>query len=260
MNKKDKSVTWILAIVITIMFIGTFPLGLFIKWEPFGLEDWIVPYFLNTAMCIPIIFFVLKLFKVNLDLKITKSGTVEGFKQTALVFILYLVLSLISCIINYAPYTARPNIIRVILQCGLLYIPVAILEEMLLRGLVLNFFFEIFTKSKHRTLFAVVISASLFALGHIPSVIGMGVLVCLSRFVSTLGVGMYFGYLYKKTNTLLVPIIYHFIIDALCEIPQVFSGADWTEYSSAYLIISLVISVAISIYSIIGANRLDKEK
>lgn len=61
-------------------------------------------------------------------------------------------------------------------------------------------------------------------------------------------------------STPYVPIMYHFIIDALCEIPQVFSGADWTEYCSAYLIISLVISVVISIYSIIGANRLDKEK
>ena len=67
------------------------------------------------------------------------------------------------------------------------------------------------------------------------------------------------GYLYKKTNTLLVPIIYHYILDALCEIPQVFSGADWTEYSSVYLMISLMIGAAVSIYSAIGANELDKE-
>ena len=259
MKKKDLIVTWILAVVITIMYIGTLPLGLFIKWEPFGLEEWMVPSFLNTALCILIIFVVLKAFQVPLDLKITKAGTAKGLRQTAPMFGVYLLLSLISCIINYAPFTARPNIIRVILQCGLLYIPVAILEEMLLRGLVLNLFSEIFRKSEHRVLFAIVVSSALFAAGHIPSVIGMGAVAILSRFVTTLGCGMYFGYLYKKTNTLLVSIIYHYIVDALCEIPQVFSGADWTKYCSAYLMISLMIGAAVSICSAIGANELDKE-
>ena len=259
MKKKDIIVTWILAIVITVMFIGNLPLGLFIKCEPFGLEEWMVPYFLNTAICIPIILMVLKIFKVPLDLKITKAGTGKGIKQTALVFVIYLAMVLVSCIINYAPFTARPNIMRVFLQCGLLYIPVAILEEMLLRGLVLNIFAEMFRKSKHKVLIAVVVSSALFAAGHIPSVIGIGTIAILSRLITTLGVGMYFGYLYKKTNTLLVPIIYHYIIDVLCEIPQVFSGADWTEYNLAYLIISLVIGVAVSVYSVIGANGLDKE-
>ena len=259
MKKKDLIVTWILAVVITIMYIGTLPLGLFIKWEPFGLEEWMVPSFLNTALCILIILVVLKAFQVPLDLKITGKGLALGLKQNALVFGVYLVLSLISCIINYAPFTACPTIIRVILQCGLLYIPVAILEEILLRGLVLNLLSEIFRKSEHRVLFAVGVSAALFAAGHIPSVIGMGSVASLSRFVTTLGVGMYFGYLYEKTNTLLVPIIYHYVLDMLCEIPQVFSGADWTEYNSAYLMISLMIGAAVSIYSAIGANELDKE-
>lgn len=96
MKRKDMIVTWILAVVITIMFIGTLPLGLFIKWEPFGLEEWMVPYFLNTAICIPIILLVLKAFKVPLDLMITKAGTEKGLKQTAPVFGIYLLLVLIS--------------------------------------------------------------------------------------------------------------------------------------------------------------------
>jgi len=259
MKKKDLIVTWILAVVITIMYIGTLPLGLFIDWAPFGMEEWMVPYFLNTTLCILIIFAVLKVFKVPLDLRLTKDGAAKGLKENALVFGVYLALSLISCIINYAPFTARPDMARAFLQCFVLYGPVAILEEMLLRGLVLNLLFEMFRKSEHRVLLAVAVSAALFAAGHVPSVIGMGAVASLSRFVTTLGVGMYFGYLYEKTNTLLVPIIYHYVLDMLCEIPQVFSGADWTEYNSAYLMISLMIGGAVSIYSAIVANELDKE-
>ena len=67
-----------------------------------------------------------------------------------------------------------------------------------------------------------IVSSVVFGLGHIPGMIGMGVGVITFKLISTIGMGFYFGMIYKKTKNLWVPIIMHAIID-ICALPYCFT-------------------------------------
>lgn len=73
-----------------------------------------------------------------------------------------------------------------------------IIEELYVRGLLLNLIEKIFAKSKNSTLLAVVLSAVIFGTGHIFGVVNQSPLVIVSKVVWTIGMGMFFGIVYKK--------------------------------------------------------------
>ena len=152
-------------------------------------------------------------------------------------------------------------LIRLLLEGILYYSLTAIIEELLLRGLLFNFFNEIFKKSKNRILIAAIISSLLFAIGHVPSVLNQGLLVCLFRFIYPFSMGLGFAYFYKKTDNLLIPIIYHFIGSATTGIICCFSNIDWTTFdNSQFFYISVTIfSLLISVYFVNSIRKLDKK-
>ncbi len=256
MTKRDMIVTGVIALVVTVMYIACIPFG-FITWQPLDFQEWLIRSCLNMALCTAVIFTALKIFKVDLHMRITKDGLSAGLKSTALPFVLYLVFLLISSVINYLPFTNTPSAAKLIVYCVIFSLLTAVTEELILRGMVLNVTFDILKSSKHRYLFAIIISSALFAAPHIFSVIGEGFVVCLFRFIYPFGFGMFMGYLYRKTDNLLVPVIYHFITDMAGAIPECFSGAEWTAYKPAFMIICSAVSIIVSVICAVKAVQME---
>ncbi|NBH26636.1 CPBP family intramembrane metalloprotease [Lachnospiraceae bacterium] len=127
-----------------------------------------------------------------------------------------------------------------------------IIEELYVRGLLLNLIEKIFAKSKNSTLLAVVLSAVIFGTGHIFGVVNQPPLVIVSKVVWTIGMGMFFGMVYKKTNNLWLPIMLHFIIN-VCTLPYGFSSIN--GYADLTLYIVVPVYIILGIYSFIELKK-----
>lgn len=72
--------------------------------------------------------------------------------------------------------------------------------------------------------------------------LGMGIWVILFKVISTIGMGFYFGTIYKKTGNLWVSIIMHSFID-ICALPYCFTQN--MRYETVSLIILVITYVTL---------------
>lgn len=142
----------------------------------------------------------------------------------------------------------RPEIIgKSLIEGVLYYVGVAIIEELYVRGLFLNIVDKIAHKNESHTVIAIWVSSVVFGLGHIPCMIGMKPLVILIKVISTIGMGLYFGAIYNRTNNLWAPIILHGFID-ICAMPYCFT--TFSGYKTISLIGLVIIYTLLGIYGI----------
>lgn len=68
------------------------------------------------------------------------------------------------------------------------------------RGVFLNIVDAFADKKDNKIEIAIIVSSVVFGLGHIPGMLGMGIGVIIFKVISTIGMGFYFGTIYKKTG------------------------------------------------------------
>lgn len=260
MKKKDLIIISVLSVIIGFMYLSCLPLGLLdIKFADIGKGT--IAWSLNMLLCILIVFLTFKIFKVDFKLGFTKNGLVNGLKNNVVVALIMIFVFAVAQFTNsYSLLGNTPSIARIIIEGILMYIIVGVMEELLLRGLVLNMFEGFFQKSKHKVLIAIIVSSVLFALGHVPAVLNLGIGIILFKFFYPLSTGIYFGYLYKKSNNILVPIIYHAILDIVMGLIMICEATPADSYKTAMVAIISVFSVFLCAYGIIATVKLDREQ
>ena len=115
------------------------------------------------------------------------------------------------------------------------------------KGLFLNIVEAFADKKDNKIEIAIIVSSVVFGLGHIPGMLGMGIGVIIFKVISTIGMGFYFGTIYKKTGNLWVPIIMHSFID-ICALPYCFTQN--MRYETVSLIILVITYLSLSFYCI----------
>ncbi|MBR4309362.1 MAG: CPBP family intramembrane metalloprotease [Oscillospiraceae bacterium] len=257
MKKKELIVLSILSIVIGGMYLSCMPFAL-VEMNLADITEGIIPATLNMLLCILITFLTLKIFRVKYPLGFTKDRLAHGLIKSLPVAAAMLVFFATAIAITVYPLNSTPSFLRIVVE-GIIYnFTVGFMEELLLRGLVLNAFEGILAKSKHKTAFAIMISSVFFAAGHIPSVIGQGTGMIMFRFFYPLALGIYFGYLYKKYNNIWVPIIIHAALDFAGIMVMLFS-LNTTDVlrPMSYVIVS-VFSVFLLVYGVVKTAKLDR--
>ena len=83
----------------------------------------------------------------------------------------------------------------------------------------------------------------------------MGWGVILFKVISTIGMGFYFGVIYKRTNNLLLPILMHIFID-VCALPYCFTSN--MRYETISLIILVITYTMLAVYSGVLLGKADK--
>lgn len=246
MNRKEISVLSCLCILITFMDISGLP-GILLKITVVDIDVYIIPLIINFILIGIISWFILKRFHIDFAFGFTKNGLREGLKKYALAGIIAGIFSFVAFFIGLFPFDYKPTIWKVLVEGVIYYIGVSIVEEFYVRGLFLNIIEALFSRSAHKTAIAIVVSSVVFGLGHIPGVIGMDIGVLFFKVVSTIGMGLYFGTIYKKTNNIWVPIILHAFID-ICAIPYCFTAN--MRYENITIFILLIVYIVLGIYSI----------
>lgn len=247
MKKKELIIISILTILLAFMDISGLPSALFLNIEISDITPFYWTLMLNFIIIGAIAFLTLKYFCPDWKLGFNKNGLKNGFKKYGTVGIIVGVISGIAFYIGLKPFNSHPTIWKVLIEGIIYYIGVAIVEELYVRGLLLNLFEKLCCKRKNNTIIAIILSSVIFGLGHIFGVLGQPILIIITKVIWTITMGMYFGIIYKKTNNLWLPIILHFIID-VCALPYCFTNI--TTYPNISLYIILPTYILLGIYSL----------
>lgn len=237
----------ILTLVLAFMDISGLPAALFINCRLSDVTPYIMSLLVNFLIIGFLAWLVLKSFGKDWPLGLHTSGLAEGIKKYAFAGVVAGILSCIAFTIGLAPFDYNPSLWKILIEGVLYYLGVAIIEELYVRGLFLNIVDKIAHKKEYHTVIAIWVSSVVFGLGHIPGMIGMEPLVVLFKVISTIGMGLYFGTIYKQTNNLWVPIILHGFID-ICALPYCFT--TYSGYKTISLIGLVIIYTLLGIYSI----------
>lgn len=235
MNKKELAIISMLTILLAFMDISGLPSALFVNVNMLDINQIYFTLMINFIFICLISFFTLKFLCPSWKLGFNKNGIVSGLKKYGLIGIVVGIISGIAFFIGLT-LDASPSIWKVLIEGIIYYIGVAIVEELYVRGLLLNLIQKISYKSKNSTLIAIIASSIIFGLGHIFGVLGEPILVIVTKVIWTIAMGMYFGAIYKKTNNLWIPIILHFIID-ICALPYCFTTNTSYPMISLYIIL-----------------------
>lgn len=246
MNKRELILAAVLTLVVAFMDITGIPSVFFFDIHVADIEPFYFTLMINFLIIGIIAFLFLRMFCPEWKLGFTKAGLKDGFKKYGMIGAAVAIAGLIAFYVGLSPFDRQPSAAKVLVEGIIYYVGVAMIEELYVRGLLLNLIEKLFHKSKNSTLIAVILSSVIFGAGHIFGVLGQSLLVIVSKVVWTVGMGMFFGMVYKKTSNLWLPIAIHFLID-VCALPYCFSSMS--GYADLTLYIILPVYIILGIYS-----------
>ncbi len=246
MKKKELAIIGVLTVLSAFMDISGLPCSLFLNIEVLDIDPFYWALMLNFTLIVTVAFLTLKFLCPDWKIGLNGHGLVTGLKKYGTIGILVGIISFIAFYIGLCPFDHKPTVWKVLVEGIIYYFGVAFVEELYIRGLLLNLAERLFEKCGNKTVKAIILSSVIFGLGHIFGALGQPPLVIISKVIWTVSMGLYFGTIYKKTNNLWLPIILHFFID-ICALPYCFTTAQ--GYSDVSLYIILPAYMILGIYS-----------
>lgn len=244
MKTKEIIIIVILTILIAFMDITGIPSAFFINISVLDIDPMYFTLMVNFVLIGILAYFVLKYLCPDWKLGLTKEGLAEGLKKYGIVGSIVAIMGFVAFYIGLKPFDYKPSFPKVLIEGVIYYIGVAIVEELYVRGLLLNLIERFFKKNANSTNIAIIFSSVIFGLGHVFGVLNQPFLVIISKVIWTICMGMFFGVIYKKTSNLWLPIIIHFLIN-VCAIPYCFSSLKGYADMTLYIIVPVYLVLGI---------------
>lgn len=242
----------ILTLLIAFMDITGIPCTFFVNVQIADIEPFYFTLMANFLLIGAIAFLYLNFLCPEWKLGFSTKGLTDGFKKYGVIGAIIAIVGFVAFYIGLKPFDSHPSVAKVLVEGVIYYIGVAIIEELYVRGLLLNLIEKICAKQKNSTLIAVVLSSVVFGLGHIFGALSQPILVIVSKVVWTICMGIFLGMVYKKTNNLWIPIIIHFMIN-VGALPYCFSNLN--GYANLTLYIVVPAYFILGIYSLIELKK-----
>lgn len=245
MKKKEIIIAIIICVALTVLDLLAFPMSLFGEIKYKDINPIYFTLIMNQWLLIILGFISIKFLCPNLDLLYNKKVFKKENKEFLFSGLIIVFLSALFFAIGLiGKYDYTPSFEKVFIEGIFYYISVAIIEELYIRGLLLNIIDRLAIKSNNHKMIAIIVSALLFGLGHIFGMIGQDALTVTCRIIWTISLGIYLGCVYMKSKNLWIPILIHMFIDFAAVSFCFLSEADYTPL--------IVISVAASYVAIAG--------
>jgi len=244
MRKKELIIITILTLLIAFMDITGIPSAFFININILDIDPMYFTLMINFVLIGILVYIVLKYFCPNWKLGLTKRGLAKGMQQYGLVGVIVAIMGFVAFYVGLKPFDAKPSLPKVLIEGVIYYIGVAVIEELYVRGLLLNLIEKLFSKKANCTNIAIVSSSVIFGLGHIFGVLNQPLMIIISKVLWTVCMGMFFGVVYTKTRNLWLPIIIHFFIN-VCAIPYCFSSLKGYADLTLYIIVPVYLVLGI---------------
>lgn len=223
MRKRELVFAAIITLALAAGDLFSFPMRLFLDIHIADIEPMYFTLMINQWLLIAAALIVMDFACPNWKLQLTKENFGSGMKKYALSGAILFAVSLLAFALGLmGDYNYTPTVGKVLIEGVIYYLGVGFIEELYIRGLLLNLIELLFKNKKNATVIAIVTSSVIFSLGHIPGMIGQDMLTIVCRLIWTMMLGIYLGVVYKKTNNLWIPIILHAVID-FCGVPFCFT-------------------------------------
>lgn len=242
----------ILILAITFMDISGIPSVLFVNIQIADIEPFYFTLMINFLIIGMIAYMYLKILCPNWKLGLDKTGFADGLKKYGVTGVIIALVGFAAFYVGLMPFDRQPSVAKVLVEGVIYYVGVAIIEELYVRGLLLNLIEKIFSKNKNNRVIAVVLSSVIFGLGHIFGTLGQPLLVIVSKVVWAIGMGIFLGMVYKRTKNLWLPILIHFLIN-VCALPYCFSSINGYADFTLYIVVPSYI--ILGIYSLIELKK-----
>ena len=249
MSKSERNeiiFAFIITIIMTIMDISGLPAIMFINIKILDIQPFYFSLMANFLLTAIVFFVGWKTLYSKWDFGLGTKGLLSGIKKYGLSGLIIFLFSTLAFVVGLMPFDNKPTVVKVVIEGFIYYIGVAFIEELYIRGLILNIIEKLFYKKQNATLYAIVTSSVIFGVGHIFGTLDSSLLTIVCKVLWTIGLGLYLGVVYKKTNNLWVSIILHVVID-FCAFPFCFSSTP--PYPEVSLWILLLVYVLVCCYS-----------
>lgn len=257
MNRRELICIAILTLLVAFMDISGLPSALFVNIKVADIEPYYFTLMVNFLFIGLVVFLFLSFVCPKWKIGFTKIGLLDGLKKYGLIGLAVAIIGLVAFYVGLIPFDRKPSLAKVLVEGIIYYIGVAIIEELYIRGLLLNFIEKLFVKNKNDTLIAVVLSSVIFGLGHVFGMLNQPWYIIVCKVIWIIGMGLFLGTVYKKTNNLWLPIIFHFVIN-ICALPYCFSNINGYAALTLYIIVPTYI--ILGLYSLVLLMRKDKEQ
>ena len=229
------------ALIIAIYFFGMYLIGTFIKNAIAATIVDIIFKIVMGTIAIIITKFIIKVERFSY----IKKGLLYGIFIYGAMFLAYTISNLI---LGYSGMDrtfmeALPYIILFLFIC----IGIGFVEEIIFRGLILNVINKLFVNSKHRDLWAIILSSVIFGLCHLFNLIATPnmVISTITQVLYATIIGAYFAVIYVKTHNIVAPIILHTLFDYVYYIWWAFSNEAIVRSTIDISIIQGVIAIGL---------------
>jgi len=239
--KREIIIAIIIMLFLAALDLTILPAILFNEIEVLDINPIYFSLIINQWFLIIVGLLLIKFLCPNLVLNLEKTNLGKALKKYLPVSI---IISLIAGSAYYLgflnKYDYNPTFLKVFIEMFVYNLSVGFLEELYVRGLLLNLLVLALINKKNGTLKAILISSIIFSLCHIPGMLNSDFLIVIMRLIWILMLGVYFGVIYKTSNNLWVPIISHAIIN--------FSGLAFSfTTESEFPLVSVIILAATSL-------------
>lgn len=255
MRKKELIFATIITLVLAAGDLFAFPMGLFLDIHIADIDPTYFTLMTNQWILIVVALVVMRFVCPNWQFGLTKVNFGTGIKKYGLSGLLIFAISSIAFYVGLKPFDNEPSVLKILIEGFVYYIGVAFIEELYIRGLLLNIIEKVLRKNKYATIYAIVISSLIFGIGHIFGTLGSSLLTIICKVLWTIGLGLYLGAIYKKTNNLWVSIALHAVID-FCAWPFCFSTTP--PYPEISLWILLIAYLGVGSYGCYIMSRKKK--
>lgn len=167
-------------------------------------------------------------------------------KITLTIYTVFTVLLVTVSIINKIEvFKLKPNQISFIIISAIF---AGIIEEALFRGLLLNMFIDLFSKSKYVFLWAGILESICFALFHLLNLSHQSLIDTLGEILFAAGMGLMFTYMRFASNGIILGILWHIYQDFSPVLAGDNFGDPYIEGSFIYFLVLAAIALP-AIYS-----------
>lgn len=163
MSKKEMVFASILTILLAFMDISGIPMALFVNINVLDINPIYFALMLNFIFMGIIALLFFRYLCPNFKLNLGKNKLVDNIKKYSLPGFITGIITCIAFVMGLN-FDSNPTIFKVIIEGIIYYIGVAIIEELYVRGLLLNLIEKFFSKNKNQTMLAIIISSTILGL------------------------------------------------------------------------------------------------
>lgn len=215
MKTKKAEITFLFVIMFTatILYMTGMPLCIFdINVQNKDIPISNIFYIVNMLFLSIAVILITKIAIKGWKFGLTSNNLLKNLVENGKVFFAGIIIVLFLNIFIYKPLNRMPTAGEIIVWVLISNFFIAIIEELLLRGLLLKAFEKIFIKN---IMMAVIVASAIFGIGHIPGMIQEDILSIAIRVIGTIAVGISLSLIYIKTNNLWTVIILHFLLNVM---------------------------------------------